>query len=162
MNESQSYRNQDTKPRLAQGTELMGEEPAYLIRRGDTQVVQLSHLLYLVAAEADGHKDFEQIASRVSARFGRTVTGDNVRFLVEKKLRPMGVVAPAAYGSSLQRDEPGTAPQGMPLGISMSALAIAQARVKESARSDRLFEDLLAEAFVTAVRFDAPPSLLIS
>jgi putative peptide zinc metalloprotease protein len=87
-------------PSLAQGTELIGEyqgsgfkEPVFLVRRGDGQVIQLSALVYLVAAEADGHKDFEQIALRVSREFGRTVSADNVRFLVEEKLRPLGMIA---------------------------------------------------------------------
>lgn len=52
-------------------------------------------MLYLVAEAADGWRDFEQIAERVSGEFGRRVTADNVRFLVEEKLRPLGVLAPA-------------------------------------------------------------------
>jgi putative peptide zinc metalloprotease protein len=87
-------------PRLARGTELIGEyegsgfkEPVYLMRRSDGQVIQASRLLYLVAAEADGQKDFGEIASRVSLKFGREVSADNVRFLVEQKLRPLGVLA---------------------------------------------------------------------
>ena len=94
-------------PRLSEGTELFGEyegsgfkEQVYLARRADGQVVQLSRLLYLVAAEADGQKDFGQIAQRVSAKFGRTVSADNVRFLVEEKLRPLGMIAVADGSSS--------------------------------------------------------------
>ena len=71
------------------------KEPVYLIRRADGQVVQVSRLLYLVAAEADGQKGFEQIALRVSSEFGRTLSADNARFLIEKKLRPLGVLAEA-------------------------------------------------------------------
>ena len=88
-------------PRLAEGAELIGEyqdsgfkEPGYLVRRIDGQVIQLSRLLYLVAAEADGHKDFDRIALEVGTKFGRTVSADNVRFLVEERLRPLGVLAP--------------------------------------------------------------------
>lgn len=43
--------------------------------------MQLSRLLYLVAASIDGVRDAETIAHRVSARFGREVSGDNVRYL---------------------------------------------------------------------------------
>lgn len=47
----------------------------------------------MVATEADGQKDLDQIARRVSEKFGRAVSADNVRFLVEEKLRPLGVLA---------------------------------------------------------------------
>ncbi|MET9084843.1 hypothetical protein ABZX77_23685 [Streptomyces sp. NPDC004237] len=88
-------------PRLSAGLRLHGEyqgsgftEPKYIARRGDGQVVQLSRLLYLVASSVDGVRDAEAIAHRVSARFGREVSGENVRFLVEKKLEPLGVTVP--------------------------------------------------------------------
>jgi putative peptide zinc metalloprotease protein len=93
-------------PRLAPGTELVGEyqgsgfkEPVYLVRRADGQFIQLARLPYLVAAEADGESGFEQIALRVSQDFGRTVSADNVRFFVEERLRPLGVLA-ATNGSN--------------------------------------------------------------
>ena len=87
-------------PSLAPGTELIGEyegsgfrEPVFLVRRCDGQVIQLSRLLYLVASETDGQKDLGQIAERVSSEFGRTLSADNVRFLVENKLQPLGMIA---------------------------------------------------------------------
>src|SRR5918995_2596139 len=87
-------------PSLAQGTELIGEyegaghkEPVFLVRRADGQMLQLSRLLYLVASETDGQKDFGQIALRVGTEFGHTVSADNVRYLVENKLQPLGVIA---------------------------------------------------------------------
>ncbi|KPI05180.1 hypothetical protein OK074_0318 [Actinobacteria bacterium OK074] len=88
-------------PRLSTGLQLHGEyqgsgftEPKFIARRGDGQVVQLSRLLYLVAASVDGERDIETIAHRVSGRFGREVSADNVRYLVEKKLDPLGVTVP--------------------------------------------------------------------
>ncbi|MFE5034538.1 hypothetical protein [Streptomyces sp. NPDC056683] len=88
-------------PRLSAGLRLHGEyqgsgftEPKYIARRGDGQVVQLSRLLYLVASSVDGVRDAEAIAHRVSARFGREVSGENIRYLVEKKLEPLGVTVP--------------------------------------------------------------------
>ncbi|GGX99273.1 hypothetical protein [Streptomyces anandii] len=88
-------------PRLSAGLRLHGEyqgsgftDPKYIARRGDGQVVQLSRLLYLVASSIDGERDAETIAHRVSARFGREVSGENIRFLVEKKLEPLGVTVP--------------------------------------------------------------------
>lgn len=93
-------------PRLADGVELLGEfedsgfeTPPHLARRADGQVIQLTELLHLVADAADGQRDEAAIAAAVSERFGRPVNADNVRFLIEKKLRPLGVLA-AADGSS--------------------------------------------------------------
>src|SRR5207302_9709995 len=71
------------------------------------QVLQLPRLLYLVAAKADGRRDYDEIARAVSDDFGRGVSADNVRVLADTKLRPIGVLA-AADGSSpkLQRPNP--------------------------------------------------------
>ena len=90
------------RPRRAPGLELLGvyhdsgfKDPPYLARRADGQVVQLSQLLYLVAESADGRRDEAQIAAAVSEQVGRTLTADNARFLIERKLRPLGVMAGA-------------------------------------------------------------------
>lgn len=88
-------------PRLSTGLALHGEyqgsgftAPKYIARRGDGQVVQLSRLLYLVASSIDGVRDAETIAHWVSARFGRELSADNVRYLIEEKLDPLGVTVP--------------------------------------------------------------------
>lgn len=88
-------------PRLSAGLRLHGEyqgggfiEPRYLARRGDGQVVQLSRLLHLVASSIDGVRDTETIAHRVSARYGREVSADNVGYLIGNKLQPMGITVP--------------------------------------------------------------------
>ncbi|MGW3336733.1 hypothetical protein ACWDCL_04510 [Streptomyces sp. NPDC001009] len=93
-------------PRLSAGLKLHGEyqgsgftEPKYIARRGDGQVVQLSRLLYLVASSVDGVRDDDTIAHRVSARFGREVSGENVRYLVENKLDALGVTVPEGQES---------------------------------------------------------------
>jgi putative peptide zinc metalloprotease protein len=94
------------RPKLAEGLELIGEfedsgfkEPQFIARRADGQVIQLTQLLYLVAEHADGERDLGAIAERVTERFGRGVSADNVSFLIEKRLRPLGVLA-ARDGSS--------------------------------------------------------------
>ncbi|MBJ7904958.1 hypothetical protein IF655_16825 [Streptomyces sp. DSM 110735] len=93
-------------PRISAGLKLHGEyqgsgftEPKYIARRGDGQVVQLSRLLYLVASSVDGVRDVDTIAHRVSARFGREVSGENIRYLVENKLEPLGVTVPEGQES---------------------------------------------------------------
>jgi putative peptide zinc metalloprotease protein len=94
------------RPKLAEGLDLIGEfedsgfkEPQYIARRADGQVIQLTQLLYQVAAEADGQRDLEEMAERVTEASGRGVSADNVGFLIDKRLRPLGVLA-ARDGSS--------------------------------------------------------------
>jgi putative peptide zinc metalloprotease protein len=70
-------------------------------------MIQLSKLLYVVASQADGRRGFREMAEGATQDLGRGVSADNVSFLVEKKLRPLGVLA-AADGSSpqLKRNDP--------------------------------------------------------
>src|SRR5688572_28415080 len=86
--------------RRADGIELIGEfedsgykEPPHIARRSDGQVVQLSELLYAVADASDGNRDVTEIAAVASERAGKTVSPDNVRYLADEKLRPLGVLA---------------------------------------------------------------------
>ena len=95
----------------AHGIELIGEFEGsgfkvtpHLARRADGQVVQLTQLLYLVAEATDGQRDVEAIADVVSEQYGRRVTGDNVQFLVDEKLRPLGVLA-GADGSTPELEQ---------------------------------------------------------
>src|SRR5919204_1781322 len=82
------------RPRLAPGVELIGEyrgsglrETPYIIRRADGRVLQLTRLLYLVAAACDGERDYAAIAEEVSPAYGRRLSAANVAYLVEEKLR---------------------------------------------------------------------------
>ncbi|MEV1050753.1 hypothetical protein [Streptomyces sp. NPDC049887] len=88
-------------PRLGAGLQFLGEyqgsgftERKYLVRRGDGQVVQLSRLLYLVAEAIDGVRDTETVSHRVSGRYGREVSADNIEYLIEQKLEPLGITVP--------------------------------------------------------------------
>ena len=88
-------------PVRADGVQLIGEmkgsgyrEPPALARRADGQTIQLTPLLHLVLVAMDGTRTYAEIGSAVSDAFGRTVTGDNVRTLVEDRLRPAGLVVP--------------------------------------------------------------------
>jgi putative peptide zinc metalloprotease protein len=88
--------------RRADGVQLIGEMtgsgyrvPPALVRRGDGQTLQLTSLLYAVLHAVDGHCDAGQVAEAASAETGRHVTADNVRTLVDEKLRPMGLLARA-------------------------------------------------------------------
>ncbi|MEX2291946.1 MAG: hypothetical protein WD794_16665 [Mycobacteriales bacterium] len=97
-------------PRLADGVQLLGEyagtgyrTPQYLARRPGGQLVQLSMLLHQIAEQCDGTRTPQQIASEVSATYGKTVSADNVQALVDK-LRPLGILA-AADGSDPEVQE---------------------------------------------------------
>src|SRR5215211_5789648 len=86
--------------RRAEGSELIGRyegsgfrNPPLIARRDDGQVVQLRQLLYAVAEAADGRRDLHEIARHVSARCGRALSADNIAFLAERRLRPLGVLA---------------------------------------------------------------------
>ena len=95
-------------PRLAEDAELVGEyqdsgfkEPPYIVRRGDGQVIQLPHLLYQLAEQVNGERDYDEIGEALSHAIGRGVTGDMVQMLADEQLRPLGVLA-APDGSSPQ------------------------------------------------------------
>ena len=99
-------------PELAEGIELIGEyegsgfkEAPYIARRADGQVIQLTYLLHLVATKADGRREHTEIAAAVTEDFGRRVSAGNVEFLIEKQLRPLGVLA-AADGTSPEIEKP--------------------------------------------------------
>ena len=88
---------------LAPGIELVGERPGsgseqqlFLIRRGDGRMVEVSSLLYQVAAAIHSHHHPEDVARIVSAAIRRHVTVDDVSYLVEHKLAPLGVVSDGA------------------------------------------------------------------
>jgi putative peptide zinc metalloprotease protein len=87
-------------PRLANGVELLGElkdsgfaEPRSLVRRPDGQVIQLSRLLYMVSCLLDGTRCEQDIATAVTGALGRTLTAEQVRYLITAKLAPLGIVA---------------------------------------------------------------------
>jgi putative peptide zinc metalloprotease protein len=97
---------EDRPPALADGVQLIGEyegsgykEPPSLVRRADGQVIQLPPLLYAVASHADGEHGYADIAAVVSDEIRRGLDPEQVRFLVDEKLRPLGILA-AADGST--------------------------------------------------------------
>jgi putative peptide zinc metalloprotease protein len=102
----------DEGPKLAEGVELIGEyegsgfkEAPSLVRRPDGQVIQLPPLLYSVASKADGARSYEELAAAASAEINRGLDAEQIRFLVEEKLRPIGVLA-AADGTSPHNEKP--------------------------------------------------------
>lgn len=85
-------------PRLLEGTELIGQvagsglrEPPYLVRRCDGQVVQLSRLLYAIASSMDG-RSLSEIAERVQAELQVGITAEQVAYVAEARLAPLGII----------------------------------------------------------------------
>ena len=101
-------------PRLADGVELLGEDEGsgfkdgrYLVRRGDGQLIQLTKLVYLLVEQIDGRRSLQEIAARVSEQYGRKVSADNVKTLIDKNLHPDGIVlGPDGKVPELKKPDP--------------------------------------------------------
>ena len=88
-----------TWPRLLEGTEPIGQaagsglrKPPYLVRRCDGEIVQLSQLLYVIASQMDG-RGLAAIADGVGDRLDVRITPEQVGYVAEQKLAPLGLVA---------------------------------------------------------------------
>jgi putative peptide zinc metalloprotease protein len=109
MNTTQTARRTNvpsgaTEPRWrrALGLQFLGpvqgsglRDPAYLVRRIDDQVVQLSELLHLVVVHAEPPRASHEVADAVSAAYGRTLTVEGVEHLIATRLEPLGLVVAA-------------------------------------------------------------------
>jgi putative peptide zinc metalloprotease protein len=100
--------------RLLPGVELLGRvegsglrEAPYYVRRPDGEVVQLSRLLYVLADLARPGRSLEQIARSAGAELERNIRPEQLRYVLEQKLHPLGLVA-GSDGSSpkLERLDP--------------------------------------------------------
>ena len=104
----------DHVPQLLPGVELVGEyqgsglaEATYLVLKPGGQSIQVSRLLYLVLDGIDGIRTVNEIAELTSAAFGRTVSADNVGYLVASKLEPLGLVpGGGAHATPAEEDQP--------------------------------------------------------
>ena len=91
-----------TSPQILQradGIELLGaaqgsgyRTPPALVQRSDGQILQLTPLLYATLDAIDGVRDDDAVAARVRDAVQRAVTADDVRALVDKQLRPLGLL----------------------------------------------------------------------
>jgi putative peptide zinc metalloprotease protein len=86
-------------PVLARGVQLYGQmqgsgyrtAPA-LVRRQDGQTITLTPLLYRTLEALQRGHSWDAVADEVSSAVDRDVTVEDVQFLVDKKLRPLGLV----------------------------------------------------------------------
>src|SRR3954462_13520136 len=86
-------------PKPLPGLELLGEmegsgfeQTPFLVRRPDGQVVQLPELLYLVLEGTARVRNYGSLARDVTESFGAQIEPDDARFLVDEKLKPLGLV----------------------------------------------------------------------
>ncbi len=138
-------------PQRAAGMELLDEyrgsgltEATYLVRAPGGQVVQVSRLLYLVLDAIDGSRTAEEIAARVTVAFDRAVSADNVEYLLEHKLAPLGLV-PAGPGTG----PAAVAGQARPVLALKLRLTLAPAPAVQPIA--RLFRPLFSPLVVVAV-----------
>jgi len=61
------------------------ENPPWLIDRNGEGYVQVTELLYRIAEVLDGEHTFDEIATHAAEATGRSITGENVRQLVESQ-----------------------------------------------------------------------------
>ena len=89
-------------PARAPGVELLGElsgsgyhQAPGLVRRGDGQTVQVTPLLYALLESLDGRRDLAQLADELGRRVGKAVAPEDVQYLLENKLAPLGLLGDA-------------------------------------------------------------------
>lgn len=100
--------------RLLPGVELLGRvegsglrEAPYYVRRADGEVVQMSRLLYVLAEHARPGRSLEEIGRGAGAELQLNIRPEQVQYVLEQKLHPLGLVA-GADGSEpkLERIDP--------------------------------------------------------
>jgi putative peptide zinc metalloprotease protein len=79
-------------------------EAPYIARLADGQMIQLPQMLYVLAEQIDGSRGYPEIAAALSEQMQREVGADDAQYLIEEKLRPLGVVT-QADGSSPQLEK---------------------------------------------------------
>jgi putative peptide zinc metalloprotease protein len=139
-------------PRLAPGVEQLGEyqgsgltNATYLVRNPAGKVVQVSRLLHLVLSGIDGSRTISEIAARVTADFGRTVSAGNVEYLLLNKLAPLGLLA---VGEGADQAAPAPGQDQALLALKLHRTMVPAAGVQHIAN---LFRPLFNPVVVVAV-----------
>lgn len=85
---------------LKAGIEIIGKinnsgykHDAYLIKTQENAYIELSELLYQVVVAMQSNSSEEQISTHVSHIYGKEIDIPAVRFLIETKLKPLGIIA---------------------------------------------------------------------
>ncbi|MBW3614370.1 MAG: hypothetical protein KY439_03555 [Actinobacteria bacterium] len=101
-------------PTRAPGMELLGEftgsgynEAPRLVRRADGQTVQVTPLLYQLLESLDGERNLEELADELGRRCGKAVAPEDVRYLLEQKLAPLGLLCePDGSAPAVEKSTP--------------------------------------------------------
>ncbi|HWC12255.1 MAG TPA: hypothetical protein VG455_13665 [Acidimicrobiales bacterium] len=140
--------DEDAGPRLAAGVEVLGrceagevEDAPYLYRLDDGQAVQVTRLMHLVAERLDGNS-IGEISRQVTDEVGRRLSPDHVRFLIDRKLRPLGLLAREGD------DAPPASPPTPLLGLRFRAALVPAGVVR---RATALLRPLFVPQAVVAV-----------
>lgn len=143
--------------RRALGLQFLGpvqgsglRDPAYLVRRIDDQVVQLSELLHLVVVHAEPPRASAELAGAVSAAYGRTLTAEGLEHLVTTRLEPLGLLV------ADEAEEPQRPVKARPL------LALTLKATLLPARRTRAVAALLAPLFWPPVVLAALVALVVA
>ena len=64
-------------------------------------MVAVSRVLYVLVGSLDGKRDLDDLAHHVSTRTGRLVAPEDIAYLVDHKLRPLGIVDGEARAPSM-------------------------------------------------------------
>lgn len=94
-------------------------------------MVEVSPLLYLAAASLEGALDLEHVARRVAEAGNRAISVRSVSYLIDEKLRPLGILAPEvpdAVGRAA------SAPAVPALGLAIRSAAMPASVVRAVAR----------------------------
>jgi len=133
---------------IAEGVRLLGPyqdsgyaDPRYLVSRPDGKVVLVPVLVQQVLDGLTAGGDADAVAERVSTACGRELTADGLTYLVEEKLRPLGLVEPVT-GPDAPAPPPvkTVAPQNLVLGLRLR-------RVLVPRRASRVLAPILAPLF---------------
>lgn len=114
------------RPTLAPNVQLIGEmqgtgfkDRQWLVQRGE-RFIQVTELLYRVAEQANGERRLDDIAEKVTSSTEWSVSAENVRQLIQKKLIPMGLVLPA--GEAAVFAPSGRAPSPLALNLRVKVI----------------------------------------
>lgn len=144
--------------RRALGLQFLGpvqgsglRDPAYLVRRIDDQVVQLSELLHLVVVHAEPTRGSQEVADAVSASYGRTLTVEGLEHLVTTRLEPLGLVVAAEDEEPLR---PARARPLLSLGLKATLVPARRTRVLASLLAPLFWPPVVLAALVAVVAAD--------
>ena len=135
---------------IAEGVRLLGPyqdsgyaEPRFLVRRADGKVILVPELVQHVLDGLLAGGEADLVAQRVSTAVGRELSTEGLSYLVDEKLRPLGLVEsvnPDPDASAATEPVKPVTPRGLVLGLRLR-------RVLVPPRASRVLATALAPLF---------------